>query len=447
MEPERQIEKLLRAFAKKRRGQAGDTGELPAAARERLHREISRRSPGQGGGFFAGFFAGFRPRLAFAVCFAAIVGVGAWLFSPALMHPKPATLASANTELAKAPPVEQPAPAAPPPTMAPPRVASGETGGIIYEKRKALVDRDMPGQPNGTAGNRLAVVPANETPAPTSALENDAAQANSFAGLNTVSPAPADREMPANKTSAAPTVLFAGAGTLKQESADRALLASAPQINTNSILPTSTLAATELDTQKKLGLDGTPAASPASGMVFDDALKDEAATPNTVASQHFFRVNVSASRRAKETASVSAPVLTSFRVEQKGERMRIVDADGSVYTGTVLAAAEENAPASSFSGKFQNTPAAAVAKTRPPTPAGRNYFFRVAGTNRNLRQNVVFSGNLIWLTNAGVGGGTVGGQGAAAASGASPARLNSRISGKVMIGNQKEIQLDATPGP
>ncbi|HEY2082372.1 MAG TPA: hypothetical protein VGI88_06265, partial [Verrucomicrobiae bacterium] len=135
MEPERQIEKLLRAFAKKRREQAGDAAELPAPTRERLHREIARRSSGKGGGgFFASFLAGFRPRLVFAVCCIAIAGIGVWLLSPALTHPKPATLASADRESVNAP---LPQPTAPP-VMTPAPAAGNEAENVIDEKRPAL---------------------------------------------------------------------------------------------------------------------------------------------------------------------------------------------------------------------------------------------------------------------------------------------------------------------
>jgi hypothetical protein len=91
---------------------------------------------------------------------------------------------------------------------------------------------------------------------------------------------------------------------------------------------------------------------------------------------------------------------------------------------------------------------------RQQMPAAQNYSFRVTGTNRNLRQNVVFSGNLIPLTNALVawtnanaaGGPAGGGGGGVMPSVISPSLLlNSRISGKAVIGNQKEIEVNATP--
>ena len=82
----------------------------------------------------------------------------------------------------------------------------------------------------------------------------------------------------------------------------------------------------------------------------------------------------------------------------------------------------------------------------------QTYFFRVAGTNRNLNQNVVFSGNLIPTANvpqaqssAASGGGGGGGYGPGIPS--TSLLLNSRIAGKAVIGGQKEIEVNATAAP
>src|SRR5882724_7488746 len=116
MEPERRIEKLLRAFAKKRREEAGDPAALRPAARQRLQQEISRRSAAKsGGGFLANLFSPFRPRLAFALCSLAILVIGGWLLLPVLTGRKPSTLAAADSLSAKTPSKEK---VAPMPTLA-----------------------------------------------------------------------------------------------------------------------------------------------------------------------------------------------------------------------------------------------------------------------------------------------------------------------------------------
>src|SRR6185312_14798584 len=92
MEPERRIEKWLRAFAKKRREQAGEPMQLRPATRERLQREIARQSEEKSrGGSWAHFLFGVRPGLAFAICFL-ILAVGGWILWPQLNRPEPAQL-------------------------------------------------------------------------------------------------------------------------------------------------------------------------------------------------------------------------------------------------------------------------------------------------------------------------------------------------------------------
>ncbi|HWC59199.1 MAG TPA: hypothetical protein VHC44_05840, partial [Verrucomicrobiae bacterium] len=98
-----------------------------------------------------------------------------------------------------------------------------------------------------------------------------------------------------------------------------------------------------------------------------------------------------------------------------------------------------------------------IADSYALVPASQNYFFRVAGTNRNLKQNVIFSGNFVPLTNApfvmegarfGGGGGGLGGERSNASQSQIDTLLsNSRINGTAVIGNQKPIEVNATPAP
>src|SRR6185437_11069500 len=99
MEPERRIEKLLRAFAKKRREQAPESMELHSAMRQQLHREIARRGEGKAsGGFFAKLFLARRPWLGFAMGFSAIIIVCLLFLVPFMNAPRGERLAE-NTKL------------------------------------------------------------------------------------------------------------------------------------------------------------------------------------------------------------------------------------------------------------------------------------------------------------------------------------------------------------
>ncbi len=84
MEPERKIEKLLRAYAKKRRAEAGDSLKLHPATRRLLQGEAARRAPRPGKAGTPGFFlAVFWRRLVFALCVVATAFIGVSLFRPA----------------------------------------------------------------------------------------------------------------------------------------------------------------------------------------------------------------------------------------------------------------------------------------------------------------------------------------------------------------------------
>ena len=82
------------------------------------------------------------------------------------------------------------------------------------------------------------------------------------------------------------------------------------------------------------------------------------------------------------------------------------------------------------------------------------YFFRVAGTNLSLHKRVVFTGNLMAATNAPavqtftnplILGSGLGGSRAGSAHRDLLPLLNSRISGKVVVGNGKAVEINALP--
>ena len=90
MEPERKIEKLLRAYAKKRRAEAGDPLKLHPATRRLLQGEVARRKPKPDDDEEASvtLWELFRQRWALFAGFAIIVFFGAALFLPALSASK-----------------------------------------------------------------------------------------------------------------------------------------------------------------------------------------------------------------------------------------------------------------------------------------------------------------------------------------------------------------------
>jgi hypothetical protein len=83
----------------------------------------------------------------------------------------------------------------------------------------------------------------------------------------------------------------------------------------------------------------------------------------------------------------AAAVLANFQVQQNGTTLRVVDADGSVYAGTLLPASNNVQIASiQAAGKT-------LAKDSPQQTAP-TISFQVTGINQALQQKVVFTGNI-----------------------------------------------------
>jgi hypothetical protein len=110
-------------------------------------------------------------------------------------------------------------------------------------------------------------------------------------------------------------------------------------------------------------------------------------------------------------AAAKLPVLASFTVERAGTELKIIDSDGSVYSGRLLVQANQgNSAAGQRSRKL------APLSTQSPTLQSRgastqlardSYYaapaimtpFQVTGTNITLKQVVVFTGSILGETN------------------------------------------------
>jgi hypothetical protein len=201
------------------------------------------------------------------------------------------------------------------------------------------------------------------------------------------------------------------------------------------------------------GGGGNAATQPATARFFALNYETHSASASNLNRQKFVQSNGDwANTLARSNA---APVLTNFAVEQNGGQMRVVDSDGSVYDGYLQVVA---APAMTLSDK-STLAAETLAKDatdKEKTFEGNgNYFFRVAGTNRSLKQNVVFTGNFLSLTNSASllppSGATA--LGVRSQFETTPAMLqqlplqNSFINGTIQINNTREIPIQATPSP
>ncbi len=426
-DPERDIEKALRAAARRRREQPGAPVEIHPATRRLLQGEVARQK-GRGqpvAGFWPKLLWGSWPRLAFNVSLliAFLLAAGVWLF-PAL------------------------------------RIGQN---------------------PSASANMRLA--------------ENDRAKAGS--------PAPRD-DYKKSLPSAAPALKKeaqnesrSAAAEFDQSSKDKVYnrLSAGDQ----KLADQSSTNSTSLGLRADAAAAPTPPAVPppaaTSSSTIAPALDQEFArrqivSPPAVVSQQFTRVSqpVDSVNALQSVQTSPAPrVLDSFRVEQTGSQLRVIDSDGSVYTGVLgqtntiaedsLARKEAPAGESARSGEAKQSEQAQAqapsggtvlwGKLPESAPAqntnsGEAYFFRVSGTNISLNQPVVLTGSF-YQTAANTRGS--GGRGGAAPAQASrnevavaagalqPAATNGpvplplsnlRLQGRALVGTN-QIEITALP--
>ena len=112
------------------------------------------------------------------------------------------------------------------------------------------------------------------------------------------------------------------------------------------------------------------------------------------------RGGVTASRMRANQKDLPKPVLVNFEFKRVGNTIRVVDGDGSVYTGTVIneealsEAGELQALASADSGEGGGRRNFAANKPTSKMRQGSQVFFRVQGTNKTLKQLVILEATL-----------------------------------------------------
>lgn len=100
------------------------------------------------------------------------------------------------------------------------------------------------------------------------------------------------------------------------------------------------------------------------------------------------------------------PILASFKFEQTGSEIRIIDRDGSVYVGSLGASQHQLSSRTARKDQpFATDSAKPITATKTPSQATavtsrEEYTFHVAGTNRTLRGLLSFDGTWSTLTNS-----------------------------------------------
>ena len=494
MEPERPIEKLLRAFAKKRREDAGSNFELHPATRRMLQGEVARtfgkRAP-EKRSFFHSLLENPR-RLAWAAAVVGIVALLAAIILPAFRDEKNGFSLAKNEELGAAPktePVNAPVPTAAPGGAA--KELSGVSGqpqpgkkdselfdvqkdralkkektadttdGLLAlnepkeaEKPLTLSDRSR----DESRTHELAIAPSVERKSPELAadiqdqtLNRRATGASTVATTppqSTTSPSALGGALAARSiapTAAAPAPSTVAAATASPQPATPSPALQPPAEIADKLVMSKSLVTTEPPPPP------APAQNSSQLFYFSDA------AANVTNSQKFKQVglNLGAAKKTSGTRSPAVKVLTAFQFEQNGGDVRILDADGSVYNGRLQVT---NEPLRMVSDAVTTSGAARSyrqsAQAQSQMPSVQNVVFRVSGTNKSLKEKVVFTGAFLGLTNADFFGNAsnslnrslFGGQNASQNQDSATLNLlNTSIFGKAQIGNKREVEIQAVP--
>lgn len=149
--------------------------------------------------------------------------------------------------------------------------------------------------------------------------------------------------------------------------------------------------------QRSLQTFSETAARSAGAAADSAAQKSEADAANLT--QQFSQF-AAAKANASEARLQQAPkILDNFQVEQNGRDFRVVDGDGSTYTGRIERLAPNDAR--NLSKQKQSdagtaAPTAASRRAKASTEAPDNeFYFRASGYNDSLKKSLVFEGNYI----------------------------------------------------
>jgi hypothetical protein len=441
MEPERTIEKLLRAYAKKRRERADASLKMHPATRRRLQDEIARSAPDPDDESESlSLWELIRQQWAFLLSFAVCIFLLAMMLWPVInSFKKKAYLVEMTNSM-------------PPETVTLNYHLAAPKSDEITRTLSPIAETNLVAQNSALAPAPAAANGNYELPAPASALAElpeASSSSESAAGA-----------LPATMTP--PSALPAPASEYANNS-------FSPPPGTQSQEAKSPVEQQQVTTLEDNSLPSVK--EPAPSAFAERAQQLNAGLPN--------------SYRNSITPVLKFPVLANFQVQQKGTAIRIVDQDGSVYEGSLLVA---NPNAQNLDGFAPNNIQEDKVTSRGETGGGgggggfggassiqnsavngtlqgavQNYFLRVSGTNRTLNQNVVFTGNLLANivatkvvqqklgVNAGViyGAGVVAGQVENSLTNQSDQLPWSslRIAGTAVVNSTNHIEVNAAPEP
>ncbi len=414
-EPKKPIEQELETYARQRRLEAGEPLELHSATRRMLQDEVARtyRPPTRARQSRQSWLSGLWPRVALAgPAFAALVVVGVIWWGAMQPPPEEARVAEverlvrssegqprpekeALSDTAQRP-AETPRLALAPPSSSSERSYQDE-GKLSKQRQAAKTPAPTPqplaptgapspaNRPAPTAGAKVASRPAAAEKPKSLAAAGQEPRAESRFGIAL---APADP--------LAQSIPEASSVRLSLDAIRAAEKTEVPALAAELSVATATVRAVTL----------SPRASETEAGKQIDALEQTARgvqAGDTTSHVTWLYQNTA-------VPANSPAVLNSFQVQQTGEQLRFIDADGSTYLGRLVETADATAATAATATKASEArrlssrrdtkapasqPALRAKKALSPqtNQAGATYNFIAQGTNRSLNQLVVFQGN------------------------------------------------------
>jgi hypothetical protein len=117
---------------------------------------------------------------------------------------------------------------------------------------------------------------------------------------------------------------------------------------------------------------------------------------NLATTQQFSQQSALQSFRNNAQVNRAANVLNTFQVQQQGDEIRVLDADGSTYTGKIeqsTKSAELDSRVTARRDAARQTRAYAAKASRENESAAAQSYFRATGYNVSLKKTLVFEGN------------------------------------------------------
>ncbi|MGE5212233.1 MAG: hypothetical protein ACM3NN_00935, partial [Nitrospirota bacterium] len=338
-EPKKPIEQMLEAMAKARRAEFGDDPKMPNPMRVRLHEEIARTGAAQDEDVEprASWLTMFWPRVTVAAALATLI-----VLVPAIWWNQSHRFAASNDVALR-------------------DHAAAATNG----RNRAVIADEALGKAAGLSANKPGVNLPDNSQIKIEPAAKPATEAGALASSNRIAEGRSATELPSQETKGFVDKQIAAAKI-------QAAPAVAPPVGADS----------------KAKSDEIVAAAPA---IAEPSLGGTFKT-----GRQFSQRQAIQSFRNNTQVSQAANVLNTFQVQQQGNEIRVLDADGSTYTGKI----EQSANSAELDSRItarrdvkKQTERYAAKSAGEGESAGPQSYFRATGYNLSLKKRIVFEGN------------------------------------------------------